>query len=156
MTITIKKATIKEIMDLSCYIPAFYEEFGDNPFGEAYNYDQKSFVDTWVNWISQPNYCLFCAYDNDKFLGGIGGMFAKHPYTKDTWFGYEHFWYVIKEYRKQGVGQLLINTFEDWLKQHNVKYMIMVYIHGGPSEQMANFYEKAGFRPFETQVLKEI
>jgi GNAT superfamily N-acetyltransferase len=152
----IRPVAINELFDVSKFVPAFYVEFGDHPMGSAYEYDQVTFIKTWTEWLNNSNYVLFGAFDGDRCVGGLGGMISKHPYTLDTMMGYEHFWFVYKEYRKSGVGKRLINAFQAWLKEKGVKYMIMVYIHGGPSEKMNEFYIKEGFLPFESQMIKEL
>jgi len=154
--ITVRPIGVRELYQVAQYIPAFYEEFGGHPMGQAYEYDPDAFIVTWIDWLRQPNYVLLGAFDGDKWIGGLGGMINKHPYTIDTLMGIEHFWYVVKEYRKSGVGKKLIDAFEAWLKERGVKYMIMLYINGGPSEMMAKFYEKEGFVPMEQQVCKEV
>ena len=154
--ITIRPLLISEIYMVAKHIPKFYQEFGEHPMGAAYRYNQAMFIRTWTAWLRMPEYILLGAFDGDEWIGGLGGMISSHPYTLDTLTGYEHFWYVIPERRKDGVGKQLIDAFEAWLKERDVKFMMMVYIHGGPSEMMAKFYEKEGFMPFETQVLKSL
>jgi len=152
----IRPVTVGELYQIGKYIPAFYEEFGQHPAGDAYRYDANAFILTWMDWLHDPSYTLLGAFDGPTWVGGLGGMVHRHPYTKKTLMGVEHFWYVTKEYRRTGIGTQLIERFERWLKSKGASYMIMLYIHGGPSEQMAAFYEHEGFSPMETQVMKRI
>lgn len=155
-SVSISPVTLSDLFSLSKFIPKFYEEFGQHPFGKAYDYDKDQFLIQWIDWLKKPNYVLLGAFDGDRIVGGLGGMYNPHPYNINTLIGIEHFWYVEPEYRKKGAGKKLIQSFEDWLYGHGVQYMMMLYIHGGPSEDLIQFYKKEGFKAFETQVIREV
>ena len=52
--------------------------------------------------------------------------------------------YVDEEFRKQGVGKLLLNAFENWAKNKYDDYVIEItYISS--NENAKRFYEKMGY-----------
>lgn len=52
--------------------------------------------------------------------------------------------YVDEEFRKQGVGKLLLNAFENWAKNKYQDYVIEItYISS--NENAKRFYEKMGY-----------
>ena len=61
--------------------------------------------------------------------------------------------YVDENFRKQGVGKLLLNAFENWAKNKYVDYVIEItYI--ASNENAKRFYEKMGYLPVKSTLRK--
>ena len=61
--------------------------------------------------------------------------------------------YVDEDFRKQGVGKLLIKAFEDWAKEKYNDYVIEItYISS--NENAKKFYEKLGYTQSKTTLRK--
>lgn len=62
---------------------------------------------------------------------------------------------VLKEYRGQGLGKILLNAAADFAKEHDFKEMTL-----GAQWQAQNFYQQMGFKtagePFEEAGMKHI
>jgi len=89
---------------------------------------------------------VFVAYaKSDKPLGYIFGyrQFKKGKiYNKDILI--LEALYVEKGYRNQGVGKLLLESFENWAKQKYEDYVIEI-THIATNANARKFYEKMGY-----------
>jgi GNAT superfamily N-acetyltransferase len=69
----------------------------------------------------------------------------------------ETFWYVEPEYRKNGVGEALFNTFEQWAKAKGAVTLVMATVGDKPSnKKVHDLYLKQGFLPLERHYFKGI
>ena len=61
--------------------------------------------------------------------------------------------YVEKEFRKQGIGEMLLKSFENWAKEKYGDYVIEItYINANENAQ--KFYEKMGYSPVKSTLRK--
>ena len=105
------------------------------------------------NNIKQDN--VFVAYaKSEKPLGYVFGyrQFNKGKiYNKDILI--LEALYVEKDYRKQGIGKMLVTSFENWAKEKYKDYVIEIsYINANKNAQ--KFYEKIGYAPVKTTLRK--
>lgn len=61
---------------------------------------------------------------------------------------------VLKNYRRQGTGSLLIQNAEQWAKNHKINNLVvLVYAF---NQDAINFYQKLGYSPYSIQLNKTI
>ena len=147
----IRPVTVKELLVVASHLPVFFKEFGG-----PYQYDEDRFIIAWIEWLKLPTHTLFGAFENDKWIGSLGGYVWVHPWTKDQILGEELFWYVLPEYRISGVGGKLYSAFVSWLHEKKAEYLLMLYAHGRSPDSVKQFYKKQGFTIFESTVIKRI
>lgn len=82
---------------------------------------------------------LFGVFNEEGVLVAIGGL-NKDPFSKERNIGRLRRFYVIKEYRRKGIGSLLLSKIIDEAKRY---YKILV-LHTD-TEQADKFYASLGF-----------
>ena len=95
----------------------------------------------------------FLLIEDDKCCGVIGGIITQHLGGSAKAFQ-EVIWYVKPEYRRYGISLYL--EMEHWCKENGVENIIMVCMHSSKKDKLSAFYERLGFKAFETQFIKKI
>ncbi|WP_242235033.1 GNAT family N-acetyltransferase [Bacillus cereus group sp. BfR-BA-01316] len=90
------------------------------------------------NTFSKTGECLYGIFQEDKLIG-IGGL-NQNPYTKDNKIGRLRRFYILKDYRRIGLGKLLLKQ----LLRHAEKYFHVVVLHTD-TKQGDEFYCANGF-----------
>ena len=119
-----------------------------------------------INWVTSKNgiedtqyfitkqYC-FVAIEDNKIVGVLLGevlpqeeWYTEQIATLDNIF-------VLKEYRRRGIGQELYNYFKEDIKNKGIR---IIELHTLSNNKNAiSFYKKIGFEPYNLQMLnKEI
>lgn len=92
--------------------------------------------------IKRGNYQIFVACDGDKVVGIVGCV---------TYLAFELenegmkiiALAVSKEYRRKGIGIMLLKTAEDWAKNNNIEVVLLN--SGLPRADAHAFYESQGY-----------
>ena len=66
----------------------------------------------------------------------------------------EVIWYVNKPFRRYGIG--LLNKVQELLKAQGFSTMIMAVLEASKTRKLKRFYERMGYKKFETHYIKEI
>jgi GNAT superfamily N-acetyltransferase len=90
------------------------------------------------NKFSEEGEALFAAYLKDRIIGICG--LNKDPYLNDKSIGRVRRLYVLKAYRKHGVGRRLMDTVIQEARRH---YTVIVLNTDNPVAD--NFYRSLGF-----------
>lgn len=91
-------------------------------------------TDALIERIVENTYCFAIARDGDKIIG-MGRSISdcvSDAYIQDVT--------VLPEYRKQGIGALIINFLVDYLHSHGIEWIGLISEPGYDS-----FYQKLGF-----------
>lgn len=91
-----------------------------------------------INVFNKTGECLYGIFQGDTLIG-IGGL-NKDPYTVDNNVGRLRRFYISKDYRRIGLGNLLLNR----LLCHAEKYFKIVVLHTDTKRGDA-FYTVNGF-----------
>jgi GNAT superfamily N-acetyltransferase len=149
MTIEIRNSTmddLEEIQALSALLTKQEFEYNSNidlswPFSE----DHKK---TYAQFIDQENFISLVACLDDKIIGYLVGYIQESSISRsarnianlDNMF-------ILQEFRRQGVGSMLVKRFFSWAKLCNVDTVAVgAFV---PNEKAVSFYKKNGFKPYE-------
>lgn len=91
-----------------------------------------------INIFNKTGECLYGIFQGEKLIG-IGGL-NEDPYTENNKIGRLRRFYISKNYRRKGLGNLLLNR----LLLHAEKYFKVVVLHTD-SKQGDVFYNANGF-----------
>ncbi len=94
------------------------------------------------NTFSKRGECLYGIFREDKIIG-IGGL-NQNPNTKDIKIGRLRRFYISKDYRRIGLGKLLLKQ----LLSHAEKYFHVIVLHTD-TKQGDKFYSANGFEKGE-------
>ncbi|MEC3855063.1 GNAT family N-acetyltransferase [Bacillus sp. WOD8 KX774193] len=91
-----------------------------------------------LNTFNKSGECLYGIFQGEKLIG-IGGLNVD-PYTENNKIGRLRRFYIAKDYRRIGLGKLLLNK----LLSHAEKYFKVVVLHTD-TKQGDVFYTANGF-----------
>ncbi len=91
-----------------------------------------------INTFNKTGECLYGIFQGEKLIG-IGGLNADQ-YTENNKIGRLRRFYIAKDYRRIGLGKLLLNK----LLSHAEKYFKVVVLHTD-TKQGDVFYTANGF-----------
>ncbi|MES5927158.1 GNAT family N-acetyltransferase [Bacillus cereus group sp. MG9] len=97
------------------------------------------------NTFSKTGECLYGIFREDTLIG-IGGL-NQDPYTKNNKIGRLRRFYIAKDYRRKGLGKLLLGRI---LSDAKI-YFTIVVLHTD-TEQGDQFYTSSGFAKGKTYV----
>ncbi|MEM5672758.1 GNAT family N-acetyltransferase [Bacillus cereus] len=107
---------------------------------EGFNFLKKLIneYENELNTFNKSGECLYGIFQGEKLIG-IGGLNV-HPYTENNKIGRLRRFYIAKDYRRIGLGKLLLNK----LLSHAEKYFkVVVYIQ--IRNKVMYFYTANGF-----------
>ena len=132
------------------------------PLGEMFysesglpgKFDPHSFMTTWEYFISGQMGAIFLLEEDGLIIAAIGGVRVPES-SNGTIQAQELFWFTHPDYRKQGVGELLLVEFERWAKDVKCHGVLMSLLEG-LSNGVEQLYLQRGYRPIQRSFLKEI
>jgi GNAT superfamily N-acetyltransferase len=133
---------------------AFSAEAGRRPFkDEGFSKMWESLLECGMGKI----YALV-EYETDpqefRAVAVLGATFLPDPFS-GVLTAAEHFWYVLPEHRKSGIGLQLLDKFEADAKAKGCQQVVMVhFMH--MSAGLAKLYEARGYSALEQTYKKEI
>jgi GNAT superfamily N-acetyltransferase len=98
--------------------------------------------------------CALMATIKGAPVGVVAGIAAADPYRGILTLQ-EFFWVVHRDHRKQGVGEALIDEFEEWGKRHSCKRVIVSALSDAPG-RLAELFLANGYEHLETNYAKAI
>ncbi|AHA06160.1 MULTISPECIES: GNAT family N-acetyltransferase [Bacillus] len=91
-----------------------------------------------INVFNKTGECLYGIFQREKLIG-IGGL-NEDPYTENNKIGRVRRFYIAKEYRRKGLGRLLlVRILSDAKKYFNIVVL------NTDTEQGDKFYTSGGF-----------
>ncbi|WP_082665745.1 GNAT family N-acetyltransferase [Exiguobacterium chiriqhucha] len=102
------------------------------------------------NRFDQPGECLLGVFDDSGNLLGIGGL-NQDPYSPGLPVGRLRRFYILPDYRRQGIGRRLANALLLEAKRTFLTVILRTYTMQG-----AQFYESLGFIPYDTSTSSHV
>jgi len=99
--------------------------------------------------------CFLVAYDNLKPVGFLWGCARALPWSKEK-LAFDTILYVIPEKRKTSVGYKLMNSWEEWAREHNAVEVQISIASGIHEDSSVTFFKKMGYHYIGQQYRKEI
>ncbi|MGE7887036.1 GNAT family N-acetyltransferase [Bacillus cereus] len=91
-----------------------------------------------INVFNKTGECLYGIFQEDTLIG-VGGL-NEDPYTEDNKIGRSRRFYISRDYRRIGLGNVLLNQ----LLCHAEKYFEVIVLHTDTKQGNA-FYTANGF-----------
>ncbi|PFM14801.1 GNAT family N-acetyltransferase [Bacillus cereus] len=135
--IYLKDIHIRQIKDLMIYEHDYLVQESKE---EGFNFliKLKSDYENKINTFNKTGECLYGIFQVEGLIG-IGGL-NEDPFTENNKIGRVRRFYIAKEYRRKGLGRLLLVRILNDAK----KYFNIVVLHTD-TEQGDKFYTSSGF-----------
>ena len=154
MKVTKATSSIDEIEGLKEVALEWKEECKGESFGIDLN--PETYFSHLVDMINDDDSELFLLIKKDKVIGFIGAVIFQSPLGNQN-IANEHFWFVSGKHRGRGT-LLLLRAIKEWAKEKGCSHLIMnsSCLASSMHNKLCRFYEKIGFKKFETSYIKEI
>lgn len=150
--IAIRRATIADLPKLAEFLQFLVA--AERPFdptlkeGEIFYYDIEEF-------ISDDKTELLVIDYNQQIIGcGYAQIRSAKPYQNHELFGYLGFMYVSREFRGNGLNNLLMDDLKKWILSQGITEVRLEVYHENQAAIRA--YEKAGFKQILTTMRCDI
>jgi GNAT superfamily N-acetyltransferase len=149
--ISVATATEQDLQQLGVMGHLFAQEYGAG----LMNFDTKIFLQTMKEYMAKRLGIVLCSHNEDFELTGAIAA-ALYPNVFDgALCASELFWYVWPGAAK-GTGACLLDGFEEWARVRGATRITMAFMLHNMPERLAAFYERRGYRAFETHYVKAI
>lgn len=128
-------------------------------FAEMYgaglmNFTSQVFIKKMKEFMGNQVGIVLCLHEDYELKGAIAGVLYENVFDGELCAS-ELFWYIWPGAQK-GAGTALLEAFEEWAKDRGATRVTMAYMLHNMPERLAAFYEKRGYRPFETHYVRSI
>lgn len=117
-------------------------------------YDVTSMCRTFRDMQSQG--LLLVAYDNEKVIGGIGGVSGPAFFNHEFTIGSERFWWLDAAYRPSRAGLLLLRGIEEAARTAGCHYWSMLALEHSDPERAEFIYTRMGYERSERMYTKRL
>lgn len=116
----------------------------------------ETFFSHLADMINDIDKELFLLLRKGEVIGFIGAVIFQSPLGNQD-ICQEHFWYCSGDKRGQGT-LLLYRAVRDWAKERNCSHLVMnaSCLASNMHNKLCRFYEKIGFKKFETSYICEV
>lgn len=151
----IRKATIKDlkkIQKLNYKLFQFEKEFS-----KSYDFDwpySKDGTKYFKKRLTKDNGIVLVAQENNKIIGYICGYVTSLSYRKPAQIAEIDNMYILKNYRRAGIGTKLVKEFEKRAKEKGAKRIKVGAIY--KNKLGKNFYLRHGFKIHSIKLEKDL
>ena len=111
-------------------------------------------VQQYEEMIRSGRAAMFIIEDDDgNMQGGLGCVLGSDLHYPRM-IAVETYWYIAPQQR--GIGQQLIEHFEQWAKEKGCHATAMIHLTDSMPEVLERFYRMRGYRLIEKHYLKEL
>jgi GNAT superfamily N-acetyltransferase len=144
------RATEEDVGDFLLLAEKFYN---DGYAGYEWGYNKEHAKITYILFIK--NHICYMAQIDGKVIGILAGVVTQHHFNYDFQYFQEAMWYVLPEYRSQGIADQLLEVVTNEAKGRGCKRMIVGHTENVMPKELSYYYRKLGFQLFETHYIKE-
>ena len=144
--IKIRKATLQDLTSIqelnNKLFKLEYQNFDDTlKVGWPFEKDGKDYFENMIN-----NEIVFVAEDEEKVVGYLAGSICEEiSYITENFAELDNM-YIDDEYRRFGIGTLLINSFKEYCKEKNIQNIKVTA--SAKNNRAIQFYIKNGFEDY--------
>lgn len=139
----VRPATVVDFPAIAAVGQHFYETtaYRDIPYSP----------ESMMRWlpIMRQHRLLYVAEDQERIIGGVGGISAPLYFNDQHRVAQEMFWWVEPEYRKTRAAILLLRAIEKAAADIGCSWWTMILLEGDNAERIERFYRRDGYRPSE-------
>ncbi len=145
-SIEIRKANLQDLSSIqelnNKLFELEYENFDDTlKVGWPFEEEGKEYFENMIN-----NEIVFVAMDEEKIVGYLAGSICEQiSYIKETFAELDNMC-IDDEYRRFGIGTLLINRFKDFCKEKKIQNIKVTA--SAKNSRAIQFYIKNGFEDY--------
>ena len=145
-SIEIRKANLQDLSSIqelnNKLFELEYENFDDTlKVGWPFEEDGKEYFENMIN-----NEIVFVAIAEEKIVGYLAGSICEQiSYIKETFAELDNM-FIDDEYRRFGVGTLLINSFKEYCVEKQIQNMKVTA--SAKNSRAIQFYIKNGFEDY--------
>ena len=145
-SIEIRKANLQDLSSIqelnNKLFELEYENFDDTlKVGWPFEEDGKEYFENMIN-----NEIVFVAMDGVKIVGYLAGSICEQiSYIKETFAELDNM-FIDDEYRRFGVGTLLINSFKEYCVEKKIQNIKVTA--SAKNSRAIQFYIKNGFEDY--------
>lgn len=125
---------------------------------KTYNHmkmDLDHVIEFAYNIRAHPDHFLRVALCDDTVIGFFVGSLAYHGFYPGA-YAHDRMLYVTPSMRGSIAARMLIDSFEEWAKQHDADYVLLGVTTGIRTERTENFYNKLGYKTVGRLTMKEL
>lgn len=147
MSNVIRFAEPKDIPQIAELVTEWAEQYG-------LNHDLDSITNSLAFIISQG--VAIVVEERGTIKGTLLGLVHPALFNKEILQFQEIMLYVLPKYRTEGIGRELMRGLDNIAKENGINQLSMVAPMGVKPEKLDKFYNRLGYKKFETTYIKEI
>ena len=126
-----------------------------DPFYTCRESAEKLFAKYVTDNIHDPKACVLTAETDGRVVGYCQGMIGKHPPVLEiTEFGQIADFAVLEAYRRQGIGQQMLEKMFEWFWARGLlRVEVRCSLH---NEISRSFWRKMGFEPYVETLFRRL
>jgi GNAT superfamily N-acetyltransferase len=148
--LSISTATNDDLKLLSQMGQQFAEMYGAG----LMKFDPTVFMTKMRSFMSQQVGTVLCAHEGFQLRGALAAVTYENVFD-GALCASELFWYVWPG-APRGTGTALLEAFEAWARERKCTRVTMAFMLHNMAERLGTYYEKHGYRAFETHWVKLI
>lgn len=155
MTVEIRRATLKDIKDI---LPVWgqladFHSVLDPAFTPSAQWPREYGAYLRI-LITRDDAIAVVAKDDSEVVGyAVGRITTLPPFFEHRYRGYIHDVFVKPQFRRHGVGRLLVDEILRWLRQRGVN---LVELTVAANNDAVPFWERLGFRVYMHQMKRDL
>jgi len=128
--------------------------YNDGYAGYEWGFNKDHVKITYLLFIK--NHICYMAQEEGKIIGLLAGIITQHHFNYDFQYFQEAMWYILPEYRSQGIADKLLEVVTRECASRGCRRMVVGHTENVTPRELATYYQSKGFELFETHYIKDI